>query len=167
MRRRALLCLRTGLLGLGLVVLVWIPVSINALAELQLAGGTRLYSCFGYAAIVQIDAPMPLQTGASFTTQSQWRFKFDRRMLLPGMQRMSLLLPAGPPTPETAGMPPQMLSYREIFLPLWLVAGLCLSWPAIALVQRRLRQRRGFPVEAAGEEIRYQRSEVSQKAHSG
>ena len=138
---------------LGLGVLLWIPVSMKALAEAQLPGNTRLYSCFGYVAIVQIDSPpgMELKPRAWFSWQMQWPLAFDRRMLLPGTQRVSMPLPGGWSHPAE-GLPPAMLAYREIVIPLWLVAGMCLAWPAIALVSGRLRDRRGFAVEGvAGE----------------
>ena len=53
-----------------------------------------------------------------------------------------------PPQFESGRMPGWV--YHEAIAPIWLLAALCLIWPAISIVLQKRGERRGFPVEPKG-----------------
>src|SRR5688572_33328465 len=136
MLRRVARLLRAGLFGMGVVCLAWWP-----------------WSCF-YVALVEI--PFPFE-GATVNShhgilylgahrdrpdRDPLTFQLRHRLLKPyqrGVLRHAL--------PHVASVNSNGYIQTGIFIPLWLLAFLCLAWPVTSFILDRRRRARGFAFE--------------------
>jgi hypothetical protein len=124
--------LRFGLLALGTLFLVSLPLSFFYQGFLQvgvLSGAVTFHVRTG-----------TLTIGISKSPQFPW----GERYLGP-VQNASVPPSAIVPTVfYYADMP------VELELPLWLLAAVCLAWPVASFISHLRRQKRGFPLEPKG-----------------
>ena len=137
MLRRVATAFRRGLLAIGLAALLWLPVS-------------WFYAVGCYWPQISIAAE---SSGGGLRAQAHLR-PYPRLMLVPGpyFERA---------TPEDLAFNdailPRFVWYNKapmktltVSLPLWLLAFICLAWPATSFLIARRRHKRGFPIEPKG-----------------
>ncbi len=150
---RALSALRILLAGVGIVVLVLLPLSFAIGLTVMLPWPyaysiTTVYGG-GVSATTRDDATFPrLPVRAEFLRAGTHPQDISRS-LVPRHHRS--MLPA-----QTGG---GIAWQTDVSVPLWLLAAVCLAWPVTSfIVARRRRRGRGFEVQA---EVSDQKSEVS------
>src|SRR5688572_5979491 len=141
MLRRVVRAFRIASLSLGLLMLLWLPVSwVYSVWLISPWPGDHARFVFGDGVLwinIVTQAPEPslnnpMQLAVHRITE---RGSLDDA-LLPSFQHIE--------------WPEFSVATRNAVIPLWLLAAVCLAWPVTSLLVRRRRRGRGFEVEAKG-----------------
>ena len=139
MRRRVTSSLRRALATIGLLMLVWTPISYFVEAWVSYPWSRASVSLAVWSGhfdgkLISLDAPreVPARPIARFRHDPDM-CEFWEWPLYPRLHRTSMSSSKG--------------TITSCWIPLWLPALLCLAWPVTHFLLARRRRRRGFPVE--------------------
>jgi hypothetical protein len=137
MLRRLALMLRIVLLLVGIALLVWWPISWRHLTLVM-----SPYPGDGFTALVHEGV---IHLHVTRRVEREFKFRIDNTYLV----WTEVVRPSAWPSWYFERMSHGSLSI--IFIPLWLLAAVCLAWPVTSLLLARRRGKgRGFAVEAGG-----------------
>ena len=141
MLRRIARVLRIGLFVAALILLLWLPVSFKVTCSISLPEPFRglVLSCrSGYVRVAwyspELREVMVVEARVRFEPAN--RIRWHRRL---AWARYGWEDVTNPGEGRSA-----------LYIPLWLLAFLCLAWPVAYFILARRRHKRGFPVEPKG-----------------
>src|SRR5688572_8499479 len=146
MLRRVVRGLQIGLLVLGTIIFLWLPISyyyIAAVETSQWPSGVSVYSTEGVAtAVVSLDSSAQSLDFNAGVQGISW--EHGANSLWPSFgYDPEYTVDTGDAVPSFLTVPANV----HVSSPLWLLAVVCLAWPVTSLLVRR-RRGRGFAVEA-------------------
>ena len=149
MRPRIKQFLRALLCGLGVVLLAWLPVStfLQAYVAVSCPAKTTLLiiSTQGRIAFMFQEWEGSSSIGIGTLEEgrrglSHWLWPVARTLHMPPVLRSDEVFDPTAPRPRQ----------WTLYIPLWLLAFICLAWPVTSFIIHRRRHKRGFPVEPKG-----------------